>query len=316
MPILSGWLSASAGVIPGAKDGAYRATFEDKPLLSDVVFLRAWVALDLPRFYNPVTNLLAPPPQLTRAPKHTRGRGASPPVEEPEGAGLGPSSAAAPGPPALAANGDSRAAGAPTYAEAPSTSGFQPSARFTGPRVGMVFKSGLQGLGYYPDLGPKAAVAAARAAQAAGGAAAGKAAAVGTADTPGNGASAAVDGAAGAAGAEGGSGGPGGWVGVRTVADLRRAMGTGAPRHTDSLYRPVERAPRKFNPLKVPKALQAALPFKTKPKLEPARKRKSLEQKRAVVLEPGAEVAACAWFIWAMCGRPAGRARLRTGSGR
>lgn len=40
---------------------------------------------------------------------------------------------------------------------------------------------------------------------------------------------------------------------------------------------------RRFNPLKVPKALQAALPFKTKPKIEPARKRKTLEQKRAVV---------------------------------
>jgi hypothetical protein len=50
--------------------------------------------------------------------------------------------------------------------------------------------------------------------------------------------------------------------------------------------RAVSRAPRKFNPLKVPKKLQAALPFKTKPKLEAPRKRKSLEQKRAVVLEP------------------------------
>ena len=32
--------------------------------------------------------------------------------------------------------------------------------------------------------------------------------------------------------------------------------------------------------------MQAALPFKTKPKLEGKRKRKTLEQKRAVVLEP------------------------------
>ena len=32
--------------------------------------------------------------------------------------------------------------------------------------------------------------------------------------------------------------------------------------------------------------LQAALPFKSKPKVEAARKHKSLEQKRAVVLEP------------------------------
>lgn len=53
----------------GGKDGSFRATFEDKPLLSDIVFLRAWVAVELPRFYNPVTNLLAPPPVVSRAPK-------------------------------------------------------------------------------------------------------------------------------------------------------------------------------------------------------------------------------------------------------
>ena len=46
----------------GGPDGSFRATFEDKPLLSDIIFLRAWVAVDLPRFFNPVTNLLAPPP--------------------------------------------------------------------------------------------------------------------------------------------------------------------------------------------------------------------------------------------------------------
>ena len=56
----------------GAKDGAFRATFEDKPLLSDIVFLRAWVAVDLPRFYNPVTNLLAPAPVSRRAPKPSK----------------------------------------------------------------------------------------------------------------------------------------------------------------------------------------------------------------------------------------------------
>ena len=37
------------------------------------------------------------------------------------------------------------------------------------------------------------------------------------------------------------------------------------------------------NKLQIPKALQQALPFKSKPKLEPSRKRKTLEQKRAVV---------------------------------
>ena len=39
--------------------GAFRATFEDKPLLSDIVFLRAWVPIDPPRLYNPVTDLLS-----------------------------------------------------------------------------------------------------------------------------------------------------------------------------------------------------------------------------------------------------------------
>ena len=64
--------------VHGGKDGVFRATFEDKPLLSDIVFLRAWVALDLPRFYNPVTNLLAPPPAVLRAPKPGRVRAPDP----------------------------------------------------------------------------------------------------------------------------------------------------------------------------------------------------------------------------------------------
>lgn len=50
---------------------------------------------------------------------------------------------------------------------------------------------------------------------------------------------------------------PGGWAGMRTVADLRRALGVGAPRDRDSLYAPIDRAPRHFNPLRIPKKLQA-----------------------------------------------------------
>jgi ribosome biogenesis protein BMS1 len=52
---------------------------------------------------------------------------------------------------------------------------------------------------------------------------------------------------------------------MRTVAELRRALGVGAPRNSDSLYRPIERAPRKFNPLKIPRALQVGAPAPAAP---------------------------------------------------
>mmetsp|Transcript_10405 Transcript_10405/g.25161 ORF Transcript_10405/g.25161 Transcript_10405/m.25161 type:complete len:841 (+) Transcript_10405:315-2837(+) len=39
--------------------GAFRATFEDKILLSDIVFCRTWMPVQMKEYYNPVTNHLA-----------------------------------------------------------------------------------------------------------------------------------------------------------------------------------------------------------------------------------------------------------------
>jgi len=38
--------------------GSFRATFEDKILLRDIVFCRTWVPVDIKKYYNPVTSLL------------------------------------------------------------------------------------------------------------------------------------------------------------------------------------------------------------------------------------------------------------------
>jgi ribosome biogenesis protein BMS1 len=45
-------------VMGEGKDGTFRATFEDKILASDIVFLRTWTTVTPPQFYNPVSSML------------------------------------------------------------------------------------------------------------------------------------------------------------------------------------------------------------------------------------------------------------------
>jgi len=40
-------------------EGAVRATFEDRILMSDIVFVRMWYNVTIPKYYNPVTSLLS-----------------------------------------------------------------------------------------------------------------------------------------------------------------------------------------------------------------------------------------------------------------
>ncbi|XVF14733.1 hypothetical protein REPUB_Repub09cG0087200 [Reevesia pubescens] len=42
------------------REGIARCTFEDRILMSDIVFLRAWTQVEVPQFYNPLTTSLQP----------------------------------------------------------------------------------------------------------------------------------------------------------------------------------------------------------------------------------------------------------------
>lgn len=178
-----------------ATPGSFRATFEDKLVQSDLVMLKAWVAVRVPQFWNPVTNHLAQGSEITRGQKHRASRKNceyADPGTGKEGAGVDN---------AADAENSTEAANAVVHEQ--------------------------------PDQ----------------------------------------------------PGGSTGWVGARTVAQMRRGMGVGARREVDSLYKQISRVERVFPALKVPKNLQKALPFATKPKVEAPRKRQTLEQRRAVPME-------------------------------
>ena len=73
---------------------------------------------------------------------------------------------------------------------------------------------------------------------------------------------------------------------MRLTGEVRRAEGLKLPVNINSIYRKIERPARNFNPLVVPKKLQAALPFASKPKLTAPQTKKTYLQKRAIVMEP------------------------------
>ncbi|KAK8868133.1 Ribosome biogenesis protein bms1 [Apiospora arundinis] len=76
----------------------------------------------------------------------------------------------------------------------------------------------------------------------------------------------------------------GGWQPMRLTGEVRRDQGLATPQNKDSKYKPIERQTRHFNPLRVPRALAAELPYKSQIIQTKAQRHKTYTQKRAVVL--------------------------------
>lgn len=76
-----------------------------------------------------------------------------------------------------------------------------------------------------------------------------------------------------------------GWRAMKTKAQLQIETGTPIEVNPDSIYRPIERKPRRFNKLVIPKSLEAALPYASKPKEEKKRSKRSYASRRAVVMD-------------------------------
>ncbi|KAJ7984632.1 hypothetical protein DPEC_G00356780 [Dallia pectoralis] len=77
------------------------------------------------------------------------------------------------------------------------------------------------------------------------------------------------------------------WTGMRTVGQLKYDLGVRNKPNADSLYKEVNRAPRHFNKLQIPRELQKALPFKSKPKRDMPKGKTPRDLKRpAVIREP------------------------------
>ncbi|KAH8809173.1 hypothetical protein F5884DRAFT_706427 [Xylogone sp. PMI_703] len=75
-----------------------------------------------------------------------------------------------------------------------------------------------------------------------------------------------------------------GWEGMRLTGEVRRDEGIPTPQQKDSLYKPVAREARHFNPLRVPRALAAELPYKSQIVQMKKQSKQTYMQKRAVVV--------------------------------
>ncbi|RQM05143.1 hypothetical protein DH86_00003154, partial [Scytalidium sp. 3C] len=75
-----------------------------------------------------------------------------------------------------------------------------------------------------------------------------------------------------------------GWEGMRLTGEVRRDQGIPTPQQKNSMYKPIERETRHFNPLKVPRALASELPYKSQIVQMKKQSKQTYMQKRAVVV--------------------------------
>jgi ribosome biogenesis protein BMS1 len=76
------------------------------------------------------------------------------------------------------------------------------------------------------------------------------------------------------------------WTGMRLTGQVRRDEGLKTPLQVNSTYKRIERPARRFNPLVIPRKLQAALPYASKVHVMAPQRQATYMQKRAVVMEP------------------------------
>jgi ribosome biogenesis protein BMS1 len=74
------------------------------------------------------------------------------------------------------------------------------------------------------------------------------------------------------------------WRPAKLIGQLRHEQGLAVPNNPDSEYgKQLVRAERKFNSLRIPKSLEAALPFKTKPKNDAKQSKNKMRRKTAII---------------------------------